>query len=78
MSFLYTIFNFLANVYILRDGSVKFENGMYYLWDHRFVREITREEYRNLKIAETRLFIGHVLAFSAIPMVFFFRFRDKK
>lgn len=78
LSFFYTFINFLANVYILREGSPNFENGMYYLWDHKFIREITRQEYRNFKIAQNRLGIGHILTFSAIPMVFFSQFRNKE
>lgn len=50
----------------LHEGGPDIYNGVYCLWNHGFVREITREEYIKLNLAEGRLFSGHIMAFAAI------------
>ena len=71
ISVIYTFVNFIICIFLLRDGGPHIDNGMYCLWNHGFVREITEEEYNALLIVEGRLFIGHILFLSAIPVMFF-------
>lgn len=71
LSCLYTFFNFFIHMAITGGGSPEIVDGVYYLWNHGPVRPITEAEYISLRLAEARLFTGHPLAFSAIPMAYF-------
>ena len=71
MSIIYAFLNGFICGISLFDGSPHIDNGVYCLWNHGFIREITKEEYDALMIVEGRLFIGYYLVFSAIPIVYF-------
>ena len=71
LSIAYTAINFAFNFYLLREGGPQIIDGVYCLWNHEFIREITKEEYTKLQYAEARLFTGQLLIFSAIPMAYF-------
>lgn len=71
MSIIYTFVNFFICMIPLLEGGPHIDNGVYCLWNHGFIREITKEEYDALMIVEGRLFTGHFLVFSALPLVFF-------
>lgn len=74
---LYTLFNFLINMMILAEGGPEIQDGVYCLWNHGFVREISYQEYVRLQFAEARLFSGHLLLFSTLPMVYFSGYLEK-
>ncbi len=78
LSLIYTIVNFLISFAILSEGGPKIENGIYCLWNHGFVREITKEEYDYLSLVEARFSTGHCLIFSAAPMLIFSAIRERK
>ena len=71
VSMIYTFVNFFICLYLMRDGGPHIDNGVYCLWEHGFVREITKEEYDALSLVQGRMFTGHLLPFSAVSMVFF-------
>ena len=75
-SILYGIICFLFGMYILREGGPHIDNGVYCLWNHGFVREITQEEYKALSKMEGAMFTGVYLVFSSISMAYFSA-RDK-
>lgn len=79
ISYFYAVVNFAVCIYILREGGPMIDNGIYCLWDHGFVRELTLEEYRYYLLVETRFFCGHLVLFAAAPMkAFVARYRKKK
>ena len=69
--FAYGIINFLLGMYLLRDGGPNIYEGMYCLWNHGFIREITESAYKSFKITEGRMFTGNFLIFSTISTAFF-------
>ena len=71
VSILYGFVNFFVCLYLLREGGPHIDNGIYCLWNHGFIREITKAEYEALLKVEGRMFTGHSLIFSALPVVFF-------
>ena len=71
VSFAYVAVNFVVCMFLLREGGPHIDNGVYCLWNHGFIREITKEEYDALMLVEGRFFTGHILVFSALPVVFF-------
>lgn len=71
VSIAYTLVNFIVCMFLLREGGPHIDNGVYCLWNHGFIREITKEEYDALMLVEGRLFTGHMLVFTALPIVFF-------
>ena len=70
-SILYSLVNFFVCLVLLSEGGPHIDNGVYCVWNHGFVREITRPEYEALLKIEGRMFVGHILAFTALPVVFF-------
>lgn len=66
---LYTFVNFFICMYLLRDGGPHIHNGVYCLWNHGFIREITKEEYDALHLVEARMFSGHLSLFSALSVL---------
>ena len=44
------------SMFLLRDGGPSIQDGVYCLWNHGFVREITEEEY--LHLCRTERFLG--------------------
>ena len=70
-SILYTAVNFPVCMILLGEGGPHIENGVYCLWNHGFIREITAAEYEALLKVEARMFLGHMLAFTGMPMAFF-------
>jgi hypothetical protein len=77
-SFIYTLGNNLISILLLWEGGPEIENGVYCLWNHGFIREITKEEYDYLSLVETRFATGHTLTFSAAPMLIFSAIRERK
>lgn len=71
LSIVYTVVNFAVCTVLLSNGSPHIQDGVYCLWNHGFIREITKEEYDALLIVEGRLLTGHCLTFSAIPVAYF-------
>ena len=71
ISIIYTVVSFCICMTVLSGGGPHIHNGVYCLWNHGFIREITKEEYDALLIVEGRLFTGHLLTFSALPIVYF-------
>lgn len=71
LSLLYTLCNGIVSFIILWEGGPSIENGVYCLWNHGFIREITKEEYDYLSLVEARFSTGHMLIFTAAPMLFF-------
>lgn len=68
---IYAIFSLLYNSYILRNGGGEFRNGIYYLIDQgERIREITKEEYSSLLLAEYRLYTGHILFFYGLLLTY--------
>lgn len=68
----YVIFNVIFNCYILRNGGGEFKDGVYYLINlGERIREISKEEYGRLLLAEYRMFTGHILFFYALAVMFF-------
>lgn len=78
LTLIYVVLNGVINMIILRGGGPEIVDGTYCLWNHGFIREITEEEYNKLSLAESRFFTGHLLAFSAAPMLFFSTLRERK
>ena len=79
ISYFYTIVNFAACAYILRDGGPMIDDGVYCLWDHGFVRELTLAEYQHYLLVDTRFFCGNLVLFAAAPMkAFAARYRKKR
>ena len=78
LSLIYTVGNTATSFLILSEGGPHIENGVYCLWNHGFIREITREEYESLLLVESRFFSGLILAFSAAPMMIFSAIRERK
>lgn len=72
LSVAYTFANFLYNgIFLLGAGMPEIQDGIYCLWNHGFVRTLSPEEYLRLKGAESRLFPGHILAFSGLALAHF-------
>jgi hypothetical protein len=71
LSIAYTAINLVINFYLLREGGPQIVDGVYCIWNHGLIREITEAEYIKLQYAEARLFTGQLLVFSAIPMAYF-------
>ena len=71
VSFAYGFINFFLCIYFLREGGPYVDQGVYCIWNHGFIREITKEEYERLLLVEGRMITGHMLIFSAFPMLFF-------
>lgn len=71
VSIAYTLVNFAVCMILLREGGPHIDNGVYCLWNHGFIREITKHEYDSLMRVRGRLSTGHMLIFAALPIVFF-------
>lgn len=68
----YVIFNVCWCCYLLRNGGGEFREGVYYLINlGERVKEITKEEYGMLLLAEYRLFTGHILLLYSLVVLFF-------
>ena len=79
ISYFYTSVNFAVCAFLLREGGPMIDNGVYCLWNHGFIRELTLEEYQYYLLVETRFFCGHLVLFAAAPMkAFAARYRKKK
>jgi len=78
VSIFYTVGNSFISILILWEGGPRIEDGVYCLWNHGFIREITKEEYDYLSLVESRFTTGHILAFSAGPMSVFSAIRERK
>lgn len=69
--FAYGIFQFMLGMYLLREGGPQIHEGVYCLWDHGFIREITEAEYKSLMRTEGRMFTGNFLIFATVAMAYF-------
>lgn len=67
----YGILNFLLGMILLRDGGPHIHEGIYCIWDHGFIREITYQEYISLLRTEGRMFTGNFLIFASVAMAYF-------
>lgn len=67
----YAFINFAICSFLLREGSPRIDDGIYCLWSHGFVREITKAEFDRLSLVQARAFIGHLALFTSIPMLAF-------
>lgn len=66
----YVIVNTIGCESLLREGYPHLQNGRFYLYNKGIIREITKEEYNSLLIAVGRLYIGFILLFSTLSLVF--------
>ena len=72
ITIVYVIFNVIYNSYLLRNGGGQYTEGVYYLINMgERIREITKEDYGRLLLAEYRLFTGHILLLYALEVLFF-------
>ena len=78
VSIIYTFVNFVVCMLLLWEGGPHIEDGVYCLWNHGFVRQITKQEYDSLMRVRGRLSTGHILIFAALPIVFFSAQKQKK
>ena len=60
------------------EGGPGIENGVYCIWNHGFIRQISEAEYLRLRYAKNCLLPCYTAAFSAAPMAVFFAIRQKK
>lgn len=67
----YGILNFLLGMFLLRDGGPHIHEGVYCLWNHGFIREITEQEYMSMLKTEGRMFTGNFLIFASVAMAYF-------
>ena len=67
----YGAVNFLLGMFLLRNGGPEIHEGVYCLWDHGFIREITEAEYKSLLRTEGRMFTGNFLIFATVAMSYF-------
>ena len=67
----YGIFNFLLGMFLLREGGPHIHEGVYCLWNHGFIREISHEEYLSLLRTEGRMYTGNFLIFASVAMAYF-------
>lgn len=68
VSVLYTFINYIICAVRLGEGGPMEVDGVYCLWNHGFIREISYAEYTRLQGIEGRMFTGHLLAFTGIAM----------
>jgi hypothetical protein len=67
----YGAINFSLGMFLLRNGGPKIHEGVYCLWNHGFIREITESEYKSLLRTEGRMFTGNFLIFATVAMAYF-------
>lgn len=67
----YGIINFQLGLFLLRNGGPHIHEGVYCLWNHGFIREISHEEYLSLLRTEGRMFTGNFLIFASVAMAYF-------
>jgi hypothetical protein len=66
-------YNFVSCAFELKFLSPEYMNGKYVLHSHgKVVQELSSSEYTHYKFIEARMFSGHWLAFSFVPMAFYF------
>ena len=70
--FIYAFINFFVTFQYIANGMAEIIDGKYVLNNHGEITEITKEMYGKQKIYEMRLFSGHWILFSIIPMFYFF------
>ncbi len=52
ITFLLMVFLYFTGFILLREGHPEIRDGIYVIWNHRVIREITREEYLRLCIVQ--------------------------
>ena len=72
ITFVFTIINFYFGITILANGSPEIKNNIFVQNDHGKIIQISEQLFYKLKYAEIRLFSGHWVFFSIIPMFAFF------
>lgn len=70
--FVYAFINFFVTFQYIANGIAEIINEKYVLNNHGEITEITKEIYGKQKIYEIRLFSGHWMLFSIIPMFYFY------
>jgi hypothetical protein len=76
--FAYTFISFFLNFKYLTNGIAEIIDGKYVLNNKGEITEVTREIYNKQKLYEIRLFSGHWIIFSIVPMFYFYFNRNKK
>lgn len=71
MLFLYVFINFFLCLRGLAGGAPEIADGAYILNNHGTVTSITREEYVSASFTQLRMFSGHWILFSFLPMLSF-------
>jgi hypothetical protein len=75
---LYLPFNFFIGMAHLGHGGPDYSDGRYFLSSQgKYVRDLTKEEYIQYQAYEVRLFSGHWMLFTGIPLIYF-SFVDRK
>lgn len=67
----YGAVNFSLGMFLLRNGGPHIHEGVYCLWNHGFIREITEREYKSLLRTEGSMFTGNFLIFATVAMAYF-------
>ncbi len=68
--FTYALCNFFYNSSIV-TGNPIIEKGKYFLFNHGAFSEISESQYHKYKFIELRMFSGHWMIFSIIPLIYF-------
>ena len=71
MASAFTFINFYLGFAALSSGSPEILNGLFVQNNHGSITQITEQLYNKLKYAEIRLFSGHWILFSIVPMFAF-------
>lgn len=57
-----------VGAFLLREGGPQIHDGVYVLWDHRVIREITREEYLRLSMIRRGVFCSGIAAMASLSL----------
>ena len=68
---IFQLVNFCISVSTLGNGKHREIDGAYFRWIQGERIEITKEEYNRLDAANSRLFTGHLMLMSVVPLIYF-------
>lgn len=68
---IFQLVNFCISVSTLGNGKHREIDGAYFRWIQGERIEITKEEYNRLEAANSRLFTGHLMRMSVVPLIYF-------
>lgn len=68
---IFQLVNFCISVSTLGNGKHREIDGAYFRWIQGERIEITKEEYNRLEAANSRLFTGHLMLMSVVPLIYF-------